>query len=172
MSRYSVYETDFGYGSIVFSVEPFCLEGVSLPVADIKSICHSMEENSHVLHSRQPDAVRILELLTAYFRGERIHIPWKVMDLSRYTLSQQHVYGAVARIPYGETASYGQVARTANLPRAARFVGTTMARNPYPVLIPCHRVIRSDGSIGAFGGGRELKKSMLSLERSGKGLQP
>jgi methylated-DNA-[protein]-cysteine S-methyltransferase len=78
----------------------------------------------------------------------------------------------VADIPYGETASYGQVARLSNLPRAARFVGTTMAKNPYPVFIPCHRVIRSDGSIGKFGGGSALKKKMLSLERSGKGLKP
>ena len=79
------------------------------------------------------------------------------MDLSRFTPSQQSVYRTVAKIPYGETASYGQVARMAGLPRAARFVGTTMAKNVYPVFIPCHRVIKSDGSPGLFGGGRALE---------------
>jgi methylated-DNA-[protein]-cysteine S-methyltransferase len=56
----------------------------------------------------------------------------------------------------------------AGLPRAARFVGTTMASNPYPVLIPCHRVIRSDGSPGLFGGGEALKVRMLALEAANR----
>ena len=170
MKRYNLYDTSFGYGSIVFCVEPFRLEEVSLPRANIKSVCQSMEEYSYILDENTPEATTILELLTGYFAGEKIDIPWKVMDMSRFTLSQQAVYRAVADIRYGETASYGQVARMANLPRAARFVGTTMAKNPYPVFIPCHRVIKSNGSIGKFGGGSDLKKNMLSLERSRKGL--
>ncbi len=92
------------------------------------------------------------------------------MDISRFTPSQRAVYRAVATIPYGETASYGHVARMANLPSAARFVGTTMANNPYSVLIPCHRVIRKDGSIGGFGGGADLKEKMLALEGWGVNL--
>lgn len=86
------------------------------------------------------------------------------MDLSPYTSAQQTVYRTVAKIPYGQTASYGDVARMAGLPRAARFVGTTMANNRYPVFIPCHRVIKSDGSAGGFGGGSALKERMLALE--------
>jgi methylated-DNA-[protein]-cysteine S-methyltransferase len=88
------------------------------------------------------------------------------MDLSRFTTAQQAVYRTVATIPYGQTASYGQVARMAGVPNAARFVGTTMANNPYPVFIPCHRVIRSDGTPGLFGGGEPLKARMLALEKA------
>ena len=116
-----------------------------------------------------PSSVNVLEKrfanrLVRYFKGERIQTPWPVMDLSPFTAAQQTVYRNVTTIPYGQTASYGQIARMAGLPRAARFVGTTMANNRYPVLIPCHRVIKSDGSPGGFGGGTTLKERMLALE--------
>ena len=113
-------------------------------------------------------ATAMADLLVRYFDGRRIDVPWPVMDLSRFTASQQAVYRQVAAIPYGHTASYGQVAVMAGLPRAARFVGTTMAHNPYPVFIPCHRVIKHDGAIGGFGGGlhaTDLKRRMLALEK-------
>jgi methylated-DNA-[protein]-cysteine S-methyltransferase len=91
VKRYRYYETTFGYGSIVFSAEPFRLEEVSLPKVNLKSACQSMKEIAYALDDKTPEAVTIVELLTRYFAGEKIDIPWKVMDLSRYTLSQQAV---------------------------------------------------------------------------------
>jgi methylated-DNA-[protein]-cysteine S-methyltransferase len=67
---------------------------------------------------------------------------------------------------YGQTASYGAVARLAGNPRAIRAVGTACATNPLPVVVPCHRVVRSDGSIGGYLGGLDAKRTLLTLEAS------
>ena len=76
----------------------------------------------------------------------------------------------VRTIPYGETRSYGWVASHLGLPKAARAVGQALGRNPLPIIIPCHRVISSDGGLGGFGGGLGLKESLLRLERATSGL--
>jgi methylated-DNA-[protein]-cysteine S-methyltransferase len=103
--------------------------------------------------------------IQAYFEGTPIKAPWKFLDLSVLTPLQRSVLEAVASIPHGEIRSYGQVAAQIGRPRACRFVGTTLARNPFPILIPCHRILRADGSLGGFYGGTDLKKRMLLLER-------
>jgi len=90
--------------------------------------------------------------------------PWEWPDLSGLTALQRSVLYATAAIPYGSVRTYGQVAAAIDRPRACRFVGTTLAKNPYPILIPCHRVIRSDGTTGQFGGGTDLKKRLIERE--------
>jgi methylated-DNA-[protein]-cysteine S-methyltransferase len=164
MNHYQIVGTAFGYGAVAFSVEPFGLLEIKLPTSDLASLCQPFDEAYWRIDNNHSHASDIASAMVRYFNGEPVDIPWPVMDFSRFTPSQQAVYRTVATIPYGQTASYGQVARMAGLPRAARFVGTTMANNPYPVFIPCHRVIKSDGSPGRFGGGEPLKVRMLALE--------
>jgi len=77
---------------------------------------------------------------------------------------QQLVLRATTDIPYGSVRSYKQIAEAIHRPRAYRFVGSTLAKNPFPILIPCHRVIRSDSSLGQFGGGTDLKRELIDLE--------
>jgi len=86
--------------------------------------------------------------------------------LAGTTRFQQNVWRMVRNIPCGETRSYGWVAKQLGLPRAARAVGQALARNPVPIVIPCHRVIGSDGNLGGFGGGVKIKKFLLHLERA------
>jgi methylated-DNA-[protein]-cysteine S-methyltransferase len=164
MNRYQIVETAFGFSAVAFSVGPFKLAAIKLPTPDLDDLCRPFDEAFWRIDNDHTKALKVAAVLVRYFNGEPIDIPWPMMDFSRFTSAQHAVYCTVAKIPYGETASYGQVARMAGLPRAARFVGTTMANNPYPVLIPCHRVIRSDGSPGLFGGGEPLKVRMLALE--------
>ncbi len=68
------------------------------------------------------------------------------------------------RIKPGHVASYSELAEAAGAPRAARAVGNACARNPFPILVPCHRVVKSDGSIGGFGGDASMKRYLLELE--------
>ena len=77
---------------------------------------------------------------------------------------EKKVYAAVSKIPAGETKSYGWVAKKIGSPKAARAVGNALNRNPYPGIIPCHRVVKSDGSIGGFSMGIRLKKALLHKE--------
>jgi methylated-DNA-[protein]-cysteine S-methyltransferase len=70
----------------------------------------------------------------------------------------------LARVPYGEVTTYGELAARAGKPRAARAVGTFMNRNPIPIVLPCHRVVGANGSLTGYGGGLERKEQLLQLE--------
>ncbi|MEE9296434.1 MAG: methylated-DNA--[protein]-cysteine S-methyltransferase [Phycisphaerae bacterium] len=109
----------------------------------------------------------------SYFRGKTIgfNVP---LDLSALTEFRQRVTEAARRIPYGRTASYTDLARAAGHPRASRAAGSTMACNPLPLFVPCHRVLRSDGSLGGFSApdgsdGLAMKRRLLALEGIGEG---
>lgn len=108
---------------------------------------------------------RLREQLTRYFAGEAVafDVP---LDLSGGTVFQRAIWRACARIPNGQTRSYAEVARMAGRPAAARAVGNALHNNPVPIVVPCHRVIRSDGSLGGFGSGVRLKKKLLRLEEA------
>jgi len=101
-------------------------------------------------------------LLKAYFNGERVAFDLR-FDL-RGTEFQRAVWRAMRRIPYGRLSSYGRLAAAIGRPRAARAVGNAVGANPLGIIIPCHRVIRSDGSLGGFGGGLNLKCYLLGIE--------
>jgi methylated-DNA-[protein]-cysteine S-methyltransferase len=110
--------------------------------------------------ARLDDARRQLD---AYFEGrlKRFEVPvdWRLSH--GFTSRALH---AVARIPYGKTRSYAEIANAAGNERAFRAAGTACGHNPVPLIVPCHRVIQSGGGIGNYGGGPEMKRSLLSLE--------
>ena len=101
--------------------------------------------------------------LDEYFDGKRqtfeIPLDWRLVEGFTRTALQ-----ATRRIPYGEVASYGEVAILAGSPGAARAVGTACARTPFSIVVPVHRVVRADGSIGEYGGHPEVKHFLLDLE--------
>lgn len=100
-----------------------------------------------------------------YFAGQR-HIFELPLDFRLASGFRREVLAHLPEIGYGHTASYAQVAALTSSPRAVRAVGTACARNPLPLVVPCHRVIRSDGSQGAYLGGVEAKSLLLALEAS------
>jgi len=100
--------------------------------------------------------------LEGYFSGR---LPALELPLDLYgTAFQKAVWQTLQSIPYGQVWSYAQVAAAVGRPRAARAVGAAVAANPLPIVIPCHRVIRADRSLGGYGGGREMKLGLLRLE--------
>jgi methylated-DNA-[protein]-cysteine S-methyltransferase len=106
--------------------------------------------------------------LTEYFAGER-----KDFDLPlslRGTEFQLLVLEELKTIPYGETTSYGDIAKRIGRPKAVRAVGAANGRNPIPIIVPCHRVIGSSGDLTGFGGGLDTKTALLRLEAENSGL--
>jgi methylated-DNA-[protein]-cysteine S-methyltransferase len=101
--------------------------------------------------------------LAEYFAGTR-HAFDVPLDWSLAAGFRRTVLGRLPEIGYGHTASYSAVAQLVGSPRASRAVGTACATNPLPVIVPCHRVIRADGAIGAYLGGPEAKRALLTLE--------
>ncbi len=100
--------------------------------------------------------------LTEYFSGTRREFDLD-LELSG-TEFQVRVLRALQEIPYGETVSYGEIARRIGRPKAVRAVGAANGRNPIPIVVPCHRVIGSSGDLTGFGGGLDTKEALLRLE--------
>jgi len=103
-----------------------------------------------------------MQQLTDYFAGRRHSFDLKLRPGG--TEFQRAVLQELQRIPYGVTASYGEIAERIGRPKAVRAVGAANGRNPIPIVIPCHRVIGSDGAMTGFGGGIPTKKALLRLE--------
>ena len=90
-----------------------------------------------------------------------------ILDVSGYTGNQQNVYRELVKVTPGETISYGVLAERSGIERGGRFVGNAMAGNAFPVIIPCHRVIKGDGSMGNYSGGIDVKRMLLVHETGG-----
>ncbi len=106
----------------------------------------------------------LAERLVASLNGADVRFPLDALRLDRCPAFQREVLCADHAIPRGRVSTYGLVARRLDRPGAARAVGTALATNPFPLAIPCHRVIRSDGSLGGFGGGLKMKRALLARE--------
>ncbi len=105
-----------------------------------------------------------VEQLAAYFAGERTEFSLE-LDMAG-TEFQRRVWTALRTIPYGETCSYGEIARQIGSPGASRAVGLANGHNPIGIIVPCHRVIGANGSLTGYGGGLERKRTLLELEKS------
>ncbi len=113
---------------------------------------------------RAPEAVdEVRRELDEYFERRRRAFDLQ-LDLRGVAPFARRVLGELARVPYGRTATYGELAARVGNPRAARAVGTVMNRNPIPIVLPCHRVVGADGSLVGYGGGLERKEALLRLE--------
>jgi methylated-DNA-[protein]-cysteine S-methyltransferase len=102
--------------------------------------------------------------LLEYFAGRRRRFELPLAPAG--TAFQRQVWDALATIPWGELRSYADIARAIERPTAVRAVGAANGRNPLPIVVPCHRVIGSDGSLTGFAGGLEIKRQLLELEGS------
>ncbi len=112
----------------------------------------------------------IFQDILRYFSGENVDFSYFEPDLSELTEFQRNVLNEVRKIPYGETITYKELACRIDNEGAARAVGSALAKNPYPIVIPCHRVVSSSGIGGFCGNGCgekvELKRKMLEMEKA------
>lgn len=159
--KYITFETEAGWIGILGSARG--LVGVTLPRRSAPQALHSLGKKAH-------DAIPAPELFRelvarfqSYFSGQRTDFP-DGLDLSSATDFQQQVWTATRRIPYGETRTYAWIAREIQNPAAARAVGQALGANPIPIIIPCHRVLASNGGLGGFSGGLKTKRQLLKLE--------
>lgn len=111
-----------------------------------------------------PAIDELSEQTARFLQGQAVHFDLQILALDRCPAFQQRVLVAESQIPRGWVSTYGRIAAHVGSPRGARAVGGALARNPFPIIIPCHRAIRSDGSLGGFQGGQGMKQALLELE--------
>jgi methylated-DNA-[protein]-cysteine S-methyltransferase len=119
--------------------------------------------------SRSPESIPrevqdIAGIILAGLEGIDGNVPSRTVAWREFGNFRRKVYEAVRRIPRGKVASYGNIADRVGAPGAGRAVGRAMATNPFPLLIPCHRVVHVNGSLGGFGGGLPMKRMLLKIE--------
>lgn len=160
--RYAIYQTAWGWFGCV--VRKDRLVASHLP-ADESMVYENIRRDWPEARRQQNLLPDLKRSVLAYFNGRAEPFDVRV-DLSERTPFQRAVLQACRRIPHGQTATYADLARKVGNPKAARAVGRVMATNPMPLVIPCHRVLCGDGSLGGFSspGGVELKKRLLRFE--------
>lgn len=161
--RYTVFETKYGHAAVVYKEAPFFLVKIILPRKDRDDVI--LEIDKEATHGKNEKTDIVIRAIIDYFEGKPTPSFWDIFDFGALTSLEIEVLNALSQIPFGELTTYKSLAENIGRPKAARFVGNVMAKNPFPILIPCHRVIKSDKSYGKFGGGVELKKAMIRLEQ-------
>ena len=161
--KYITVNTNMGWVGILGSAEG--LLRTTLPQHSAQEAHQLLGDSINGATQSPPLLEDLMERLRAYFGGYEAAFP-DSLDLSGATSFQREVWGKTRLIPYGETRSYAWVAEQIRRPGAARAVGQALARNPLPVIIPCHRVLTIDGKLGGFSGGVEIKRQLLFLEAS------
>ena len=119
-----------------------------------------------------PDAVkrshsmidRVCESIRESLAGKDVTFSGTIIDTSVFREFQRKVLSQTMRIPKGKVSTYGELAKRTGVPGGARAVGRVMAGNPYPLVVPCHRVVQADGGLCGFGGGLKMKRDLLSIE--------
>ena len=161
--KYITFNTDMGWVGILASAKG--LLDTTLPQRSAQEAHQLLGEsiNQATWSPRLFDD--LMERLKVYFSGRKATFPDE-LDLSGANPFQHEVWEAARLIPYGETRSYLWVAEQIKRPKAARAVGQALGRNPLAIIVPCHRVVASNGKLGGFGGGLEMKQHLLCLEAS------
>ena len=162
--RYTIVSTKFGWVGIVGAQDG--LDFLSLPLPSAEAALSGFKNRIPNLVEDAAWFDDLASRLQRYFNGANVDFPDK-LDFSKATSFQKRVWMATRAIPYGATQSYGWIASQIGIPKAARAVGSALASNPFPIIVPCHRVLASDGSLSGFSGGLGMKKRLLRLERTG-----
>ncbi|TQC49954.1 methylated-DNA--[protein]-cysteine S-methyltransferase [Rhodococcus sp. WS4] len=155
---------DTPVGSLLLAATDRGLVRVAFPNQDHDAVLQTLAEQISPRILRAPARLdRVAREIDEYFLGERtsFDVPLDFRLSKGFRLDVLHHLPDIA---YGHTASYATVAAAAGSPKAVRAVGTACALNPLPVVVPCHRVVRSDGSMGQYAGGPEAKSILLTLE--------
>jgi methylated-DNA-[protein]-cysteine S-methyltransferase len=164
MVHHTIFPTPFGELAVLWEGEPGPrVFGILIPLPE-RPVPSRLAGRADVTPSNHPLVDDLCDQIARYLSGEAIEPPIDLLDRSRCTLFQWQVLMAEKAIPRGQVRTYAQVAAAAGHPGAARAAGNALATNLYPIVIPCHRAVRADGSLGGYQGGAEMKRALLEME--------
>ena len=165
--KYVIFRTRWGYFGLLRGEKG--LVRSCLPVADRRKAKKLLLAKTSIANHDARLFVDLQKKIKAYFEGSYVDFADTRLVLDGLSEFSRKVLTACKKVKYGQTFSYSELAKLAGRPGAGRAVGNILAKNPLPLIIPCHRIIRSDGKIGGFSaqGGIGLKEKMLEMERRG-----
>lgn len=121
-------------------------------------------DHAGAAEGKQPQVEELVSDIARYLSGKDVALPIDLLDATACSPFQWSVLMAVKSIPRGQVRTYGQIAQAVGCPNGARAVGNALAGNPFPIVLPCHRAVRADGSLGGYYGGSEMKRTLLETE--------
>jgi methylated-DNA-[protein]-cysteine S-methyltransferase len=175
-SHYCLFDTAIGHCGVAWSTRG--VTRVQLPEADRDATERRLRKGAGapVFGEPPPQVEEAIDKIRRYLAGETIDFALVPLDLTGVGAFHRQVYDAARRIGWGQTATYGELARQAGAPGAARAVGQALGRNPVPIVVPCHRILASGGKVGGFSafGGAATKERLLAMEgvQLGRGVGP
>jgi methylated-DNA-[protein]-cysteine S-methyltransferase len=168
--KINAFCTTWGWVGVAASSQG--LLGITLPAISRELALAPLLSRWPAAHQGMNHTLSVLQdKLCCYFMGEDVDFGDQILDPGQATDFQARVWTVVRSIPRGQVRSYSWVAAQSGSPRAARAVGRVMATNPFPIVVPCHRVVGRDGMLTGFGGGLDMKRRLLELEASGQVLR-
>jgi methylated-DNA-[protein]-cysteine S-methyltransferase len=161
--EFRIVRTKLGYVGMVASPRGLCR--IYLPERSADALRRRIRRDLPDIREDGRLLPELADTLRRYFAGERVEFDVR-LDCGDAADFRADVWQACLRVGYGKTVSYGELARRAGRPGAARAVGTAMSHNPFPIVVPCHRVVKSDGSLGGYSGpqGVAFKRRLLEME--------
>lgn len=163
---YTSTATRLGDVGIVWRYKDGGPTAVRIFLPDEDEVTHNLIRRSFpgVVRQSHKAMEQVMRSVRGLAEGRNVTFSEEKLDMLSCGQFQRRVLSQVMGIPKGRVSTYGRLAERSGAPKGARAVGNALAMNPYPLIIPCHRVIRSDGSLGGFGGGLQMKKELLLLE--------
>lgn len=171
---FAIFETPLGACGIAWNDRG--ITGLQLPEADVEATRARLCRRWPGAIESEPsaDAQRAIDRVLALLGGEAIDLADVPLDLDGVPEFHRKVYDVARTIPPGQTLTYGDIAKRLGVPREAREVGQALGRNPFPIVVPCHRVVGADGRLVGFSapGGVETKLKLLAIEQRLSGAAP
>jgi methylated-DNA-[protein]-cysteine S-methyltransferase len=172
--RHAVFATAIGSCAIAWGERGII--GAWLPDADEAALRRRVQRRlAASIEDAAPAAIQaVIQRLQALMKGERVDLSQSPLDLQGLPDFHRRAYAIALAIPPGETRSYGEIAHQLGEPGSARAVGQAMGSNPFPPIVPCHRVLAAGGRSGGFSspGGVDMKRRLLGIERARIGNEP
>jgi methylated-DNA-[protein]-cysteine S-methyltransferase len=166
--RFALFDTAIGPCAIVWGARGIL--GLQLPSADETSTIARLKRRYRDVEQGEPTAEvrKAIAEIVALLRGERRDLSGIALDMERVPEFERSVYEVARTIPPGEVITYGEIAKRLGDPMLAQAVGTALGQNPFPIVVPCHRVVAAGAKIGGFSapGGAKTKRRMLAIEGS------
>jgi methylated-DNA-[protein]-cysteine S-methyltransferase len=166
MSSFAVFETEIGWAGVAWAENG--LIGAYLPEANPQVVRAGFARKfAGITEAGPPPAIAaVIDGIRALMRGEKIDLSDAPLDIARVPEFNAKVYGITRRIPAGETLTYGQIAMQLGDKLLSQQVGAALGKNPWPIIVPCHRVTAANGKLGGFSarGGTDTKLKLLAIE--------